>query len=276
MSQYSILVNTCDNFEDCWDPFFKLFSTFWSDYNGTIYLNTEKKHYAFEQLNIVPLKVAKDIGEGQRLTWSECLIRALNNIDNDIVLYMQEDYFIKADVKNDLVEKYVQLMHSNINIDCIHLTDQSVISENTESIYEKLFPVVLKQRYRVSCQAALWRKDVLLELLRSYESAWEFEEFGSKRSAILKHKFYVVDKNWIKLNEFEIIPYIFTGIIQGRWYNEVVPLFLNNDIKIDYNKRGFFEDAKPKPTKLKIIHKYQKILIYFKNIPELVKLKMQN
>lgn len=29
---YSILVNTCDKFEDCWNPFFKLLSIYWPDY----------------------------------------------------------------------------------------------------------------------------------------------------------------------------------------------------------------------------------------------------
>jgi hypothetical protein len=57
MGQYSILVNTCDKFEDCWDPFFKLFKFYWPDYTGTIYLNTEYKDYSFEGLTIVSLKV---------------------------------------------------------------------------------------------------------------------------------------------------------------------------------------------------------------------------
>lgn len=83
------------------------------------------------------------------------------------------------------------------------------------SEYERLNAVILKQRYRVSCQAALWRKQELLEIIREQESAWEFEEFGSQRSGIMGHKYLVVDKTWIRLDVFEIIPYIFTGIIQG-------------------------------------------------------------
>ncbi|MGD1007944.1 MAG: hypothetical protein ABR980_12030, partial [Ignavibacteriaceae bacterium] len=138
--------------------------------------------------------------------------RALESIDNDIVVYMQEDYFLKDTVKNELVEKYAKLMRYNGDIHCIHLTDQAVIAEDKSLNYEGLYTVALKQRHRISCQAALWRKSVLLSYLRSYENAWQFEEFGSKRSAALKHNFYVVDKNWVKLNKFEIIPYVFTGI----------------------------------------------------------------
>ena len=64
----------------------------------------------------------------KRITWSECLLRALNLIDDDIILYMQEDYFLKDFAKNDLVEKFVQLMHDNSKIDCIHLNNPNTLS----------------------------------------------------------------------------------------------------------------------------------------------------
>jgi hypothetical protein len=238
-TNYSLLVNTTDSFEDCWVPFFTLFKKFWPDYNGKIYLNTETKIFTFPGLNIV--SVQNNIKTpNKRITWSECLIRALNSIDSEIILYMQEDYFLKDSVKNNLVEKYVLLMHENSNIHCIHLTDQGSPAERT-SYFEGLWHIPKNHQDRISCQAALWRKDVLLQYLRVFETAWNFEWWGSKRAAILKHNFYVVDKNWVKLNQFEIIPYIFTGVIGGRWYKEILPVFEKNNIIIDYSERGFFE-----------------------------------
>lgn len=74
-----------------------------------------------------------------------------------------------------LIENYVQLMTEHSDIACIQLTDQAVL-DCGGSEYERLNAVILKQRYRVSCQAALWRKQELLEIIREQESAWEFEE----------------------------------------------------------------------------------------------------
>ena len=54
--KYSVLVNTCDKFEDCWNPFFKLFCMYWQDYKGKIYLNTEYKDYSFPGLDIISVK----------------------------------------------------------------------------------------------------------------------------------------------------------------------------------------------------------------------------
>jgi hypothetical protein len=274
MQNYSVLVNTCDKFEDCWDPFFKLFSIYWPDYNCRIFLNTEYKDYSYPGLDIIAVKgcAKHNIPRNVRATWSQCLKWALESIDDEIVLYMQEDYFLKDMVKDDVVNKYVSLMRNNKDIHCIHLTDQAVTAEK-KSQYENLYEVALKQRYRVSCQAALWRNEVLMSYIREYESAWQFEEFGSKRAAILQHNFYVVDENWVKLNEFEIIPYVFTGIIQGYWYERVIPLFEKHNIVVDYSLRGFVNDTPKKPLNKRLLYNWNKIPILLKHCSDVRGLK---
>ena len=276
MDKFAILINTCDMFEDCWEPFFKLFSIYWPEYKGVMYLNTETKQYNYPGLNIVPLKVSCGINKPRkRLTWSECLKLALKEINEDIILYMQEDYFLKDSAKSKVVGDYVKLMIDNKDIHCVHLTDQAVKAKNVACKYSKynLKLVEINQRYRISCQAALWRKGVLLSYLRPYESAWQFEEFGSQRASILQHNFFVVDTNWVKLNQFEIVPYIFTGIIRGRWSEQVIPLFDKHHIYIDYTKRGFVKGAPVRTLKVKIKNKWNKIPGLFKNYFDLRRLR---
>lgn len=270
--KYTILVNTTDSFEDCWIPFFTLFKRYWPDYTGKIYLNTETKRFTFTGLNIIPVQNSKTT-PNKRITWSECLMRALNSIDTEVVLYMQEDYFLKDLVKNEIVEKYVRLMQEHTDIHCIHLTDQSVKPEFKSDTYDKLFTVLNKNRDTITCQAALWQKSVLLSYLRPYESAWEFELLGSHRSEILKPNLYVVDPAWIKLNTYEIIPYIFTGVIQGCWFEEVVPLFEKHKIHIDYSKRGFVKDAKPISKMTKLKKRLRRIPILIRHYIEISKKK---
>ena len=271
---FSILINSTDSFEDCWFPFFTLFKKFWPDYKDKIYLNTELKTYVHEGLDIVSVRNCEKTKD-TNITWSECLLRAVDLIDSDIILYMQDDYFIKDFVKNEIVESFYNLMNNHDDVDCIHLTDQSLISTIPSKNYPNLYETKISQRYRVSCQAALWRKSVLKKYIRTYENAWQFEEFGSQRAAILKHNFYVVDPNWVKLNQFEIIPYIFTGIVQGRWFEEVVPLFKDNKIYIDYSKRGFVADRKPKPIIKKIKYQFNKFPILVKHWKDIAKMLLK-
>jgi len=274
MSGYAVLVNTCDRFEDCWEPFFKLFSQYWPDYKGKIYLNTEYKDFSYPGLDIVPLKVcaAHNVPKTRRAAWSQCLIWALDMVQEQIILYMQEDYFLKDNVKGDIVEEYADLMDKELHIENIQLTDVCDPSGAASG-----FPHLChakKGPYLVCTQAALWRKDCLRSLLRRYESAWNFEWWGSKRAAIKECDFYVVDKQWVRQGEFEIVPYIFTGVVGGRWFPPVVELFDSHDIHIDYSRRGFHRADRKLSLKEKITGKFRRYPSHAKSVLSILCLKM--
>lgn len=254
MDSYSILVNTCDKFEDCWDPFFKLFKFYWPDCSGKIYLNTEYKIYEYKDLSISSIQGCKkhNVPNRKRATWSQCLRWALETMETDIILYMQEDYFLNAKVNNDRLEELVSLMQSDPTIHCIQLTTDSVKPKEC-SAYDGLLTVDHSYWSTISCQASLWRKDILQKYIRDYENAWQFEWWGSKRAFKYKDNFFVVNQNLsengggisncISTNYKEIIPYIKTGVIGGRWYRPVVELFQAHDILMDYSKRGFHQEG---------------------------------
>lgn len=275
--KYSILVNTCDKFDDCWDPFFKLLTIYWPDCKEKIYLNTEYKDYSFGDLDITAVKGSfeHNIPKGKYPTWSQCLIWALEKIETPIILYMQEDYFLKDKVKSDIIDRYVEIMEKDSMLKCIYISNPSVW--HTEpSEYENLHYVAVNQNYRVSCQAALWKKDELLALLRARENAWYFEIYGSQRSGVLAHKYLGVPRSYVYNGQFEILPYIYTGIVKGQWLREVVPLFTNHQIEIDFSLRGFVGDSVPKlklfPRVMKYLHlKWFGCLNYF----SMMKLKLK-
>ncbi len=270
---YRLLVNTTDSFEDCWQPFFTLFAKYWPEYNEPVFLNTETKSFFFYGVKIRALQHQLLLPK-KKVSWSECLIIALDRIDTDIVLYMQEDYFLKAPVQHEWVEYYANLMEKQPDIDCIHLTDQAVRPAPGPVNEHRLLRAKRNQKYLISCQAALWRKQALLKYLRPNESGWEFEEFGSERAGLDNSAIYQVDKKWVVLDRFEIIPYVFTGIIQGKWKPEVVQLFEENGIEIDLGKRGFCEPAKRKPFMKRVKGKFRRWPRLLRHKFELFKLKL--
>jgi hypothetical protein len=91
----------------------------------------------------------------------------------------------------------------------------------------------------VSTQAAFWKKKSILSIIRPWESGWDFERFGTARSDALSIDVRCVNQDVYIQNVSEIMPYIFTGIIKGKWKPEVAPLFKNYEINIDFNTRGF-------------------------------------
>lgn len=235
-NSFTVFVNTTDKFEDCWLPFFRLFGIYWPDYKGKIYLNTENKTFTYPGLDIVSIKNCEKTQDASAIAWSECLIRGWNAVDNDVILYMQEDYFLNAPVQNDRVEYYAQFVKEK-NISCLHLTHASGGGPFLPAEYPGLEKTNQHAHWRVGCQAALWKKETLLKYVRKHENAWQFEYYGSKRAHLIKDAFYNVDTAMVKENK--IIPYVLTGVINGKWNREVVDLFAKHNIVVDFSKRGF-------------------------------------
>ena len=239
MAKYSIYLSTCDTYSDCWDPFFTLFEKFWPTYDGKIYLSSEYKDY--QRSNVTALKMCESHScpKTRRVTWSKLIRWCLEAIPEDIILFMQEDFFLKGPVRYEYIESYCDLMLSDPDIKCIQLTDLNGPG-STASNYEGLDLMLTHRQYRIACQCALWRKEELLTLLRDRESPWEWEHYGSSRSAVLGHTYLQVNRDFVKQDIFEIVPYIYTGIIEGRWNPPVVPLFERNGINMDFSIRGFY------------------------------------
>ena len=119
---FSILINSSDGFEDCWQPFFTLFGRYWPNCDVPILLNTELKDWAFPGLQIQCTQVQRRSRGTKRLTWSECLAEALSQVKTPLVLYLQEDYFIERPVNFGLIDEFVELMAANSEIKHIGLT----------------------------------------------------------------------------------------------------------------------------------------------------------
>jgi hypothetical protein len=239
----TIFVNTSDNFEDCWHPFFTLFARYWPNCPYPIVLNTETKDYSFKGLNIVCAKVA--IGENRRLTWSECLERALDSIYTPYILYLQEDYFLEAPVRADALETLLLELRTE-RAEVIRLSEADDAGPWLQT-NAPIWQVAQKAKYQLSLQAALWRKDFLRAQVRSHENPWQLESFGSMRLRRQRTKIFCANRNLFSGKGKEIFPYIPTGVVAGKWVRHVVePLFVAHDIAVDFSQRGFYDAANRK------------------------------
>lgn len=232
-------MNSCDSFEDCWPPFFALLDRNWPGLAAPILLNTEKKVWAGTGGRVISTQV-QGIGEG-RLTWSECLIRALGRVSTPLVLYMQEDYFLHAPVLESQVEAACELMLRQPEIGHIALSRHGSIGKHKPHECGWLEVVDPRARYRISTQAGLWRVATLLKYLRSEENGWMFEILGTLRSWRRNDIFLTVNQSPATRVPFE---YIHTGIIKGRWHPQLPQVFERFGICVDFERRGFYR-SKP-------------------------------
>jgi hypothetical protein len=247
-NKYSILVNTSDGFDDCWMPFFTLFEKYWPENNAPIYLNTEKKVWKHPRLDIRCTNVQGD--SKRRLTWSECLLAALDQIETPLVLYFQEDYFIHQKVRDDVIASAAEYMLGHPEVKHISLTRHGSIGPHESYNVDWLVKIRQKARYRISTQAGLWRLDTLKSYIRAKENGWMFEIYGTWRAHRISECFLCVAFDDIQNSP--PVDYLHTGIIKGKWLQGIQQVFEMNNITVDYSKRGFYVPKQPLVQKIEV------------------------
>jgi hypothetical protein len=251
--KFSILVNSCDGFEDCWNPFFTLIQRYWPECDARIFLNTEKKDWHFDGLDITCTQVQGTAPE--RLTWSECLLNALDQVQTPLVLYFQEDYFIHQPVRHALIQQATEYMLAHPEVGHIALTRHCSLGPYESYPENWLQTIGQKARYRVCTQAALWRTDTLRSYLDPKENGWMFEILGTWRAHKRRDTF--LSTKWDPEVGGPAIDYLHTGIIKGKWLRDMTTVFAQNGIQVDFQNRGFYE---PKPRLLHKLEVAQKLL----------------
>jgi hypothetical protein len=152
-------------------------------------------------------------------------------MDEDHVLLMLEDFWLKEKVDETQLHQCEEIIKSDSTIGFICLVHQlDPSSENpTSENYPNLIEYGRHTPYRVTTQAGLWRRDYLLSLLRKHESAWWFEMFGSKRSKRSEYHSYVVEKS--------VFSYDDGGVLFRGCYVEEYIKFFKDDKNVYINSK---------------------------------------
>ena len=237
-NDYTIIVNSTDKFADCWEPFFLCFREYWPDCDRRIILNTETKQFSLSGLDITCSKVGRFYKGLRRPPWGWCLRRCLEQADTDIVLYVQEDYFLKAPVNSKVMQECVDYMAARNDCAHIGLTNYGSHGPFTETDNPMLWGVSNTAEYRICLQAGLWKRSSLLKYLRDSDTGWIFETAGSIRSHKIDEVFLTINRDAFN-SEAMVFPYTGTGIIKGKWYKDAVcDLFAAHNITLDYFEKG--------------------------------------
>lgn len=209
-NKIAFVVLSCDNYSDLWPMFIQFFEKNWPDCPFDKYFMTNQK-------SIPPCSfIEVQIGEDQ--SWSEGVIRTLAFLKNKYkyVLITLEDLPIIQKVNNS---KFIEIVNEFLNIDGNYL--KLIRKPPPTNIFNNYFGEIKPgSLYRPTCVYALWKIEILLEIMDVKENAWEFERFGSIRSDKFLG-FYVVYNDFFK---------VINTVIKGKW----VSTELNKLIRIGY------------------------------------------
>jgi hypothetical protein len=223
MCDCAIVVPSCDAYSDLWEPFLRLLDKYWLDRSMPIYFGTN-------ELSVQGRVVVLMSDRGS--IWSDRLIDYLQRLDCEYVLLMLEDFFLRRPVRDAEVQACLTFMRESgahmVRLVPLPRPTCRLPGNHRFGICEPGSP------YRLSTQAAIWRRSTLLGLLRPGETIWQFEIAGSQRSSSLREGFYSVWK--------PVLPYpgmlVHHVVEKGKWFPHEAWRFRRAGIGCDFARRG--------------------------------------
>ncbi|NQV77896.1 MAG: hypothetical protein HQ490_06015 [Lutibacter sp.] len=223
----AILVASHDGYQDIWHPFFHYFYHSWPDCPYPLFLGTNKVEYFDKRVTSLLIGEDKD--------YSSNLISMISQIEQEWVILSVEDIFLNKTVDN---QRFTNLIEFAINheIDHLHLIYKKVNPFNLifhkHKITNEIYELPRGIPYRISITFCLWKKNVLLDLLKKGESAWELELNGSRRSDNLKFRSCTIsEKHSPPLLKWK------HGVIKGIWTYEGLKFIKKSNQDFDLSKR---------------------------------------
>lgn len=236
----TILINTCDDYEDCWELFFRLYKKYWPNHSLRIILNTESKSFSMDGLNIETFNLYNedtDVSYGQRM------LDHLDRIDTPFVIPFLDDYFLRSEVDYESIERCIEWLKSD------ERAAQFYFTQRVDDCYSKIenYPGFVKidniAPYKLNMTIGVWKTDVYKSFWSEYVSPWSWEYFSTINTYDNKYDFYAVAPDTKPLVDFGHKKGKPWGIVRGKWVVEdVKPLFDKEGIEVDYNKRGIYEE----------------------------------
>ena len=218
-SECSVLVPSCDAYSDLWMPFFDLFWRYWPDCPFPVFLGTNRETFAHPRVTILHNERDTD--------WSNQVRAELAALGTPYVLLMLEDFFLRRPVNTQDILACLEALQKQDG-HMIRLVTRPKPDVPVPSC-PLIGAIIPGAPYRVSAQAAIWRRETLLNLMRPSESIWQFEMDGSRRSDKVLTGFFAVWRS--------ALPYDHHVVERGKWFRHEASRFGRMNIGCDFTRR---------------------------------------
>jgi len=122
--------------------------------------------------------------------WSNSIIEYLNKIDDDLFLFLLEDYWLIRPINMDALHTAERFMTNHPEVGRFDVAADRVFNRSSRYIgsMDLIDICEAKGEYSLSFQASIYRRTALLEVMRFNESPWQSELKGSYRLNSLHYK----------------------------------------------------------------------------------------
>lgn len=189
----TLLIMSCNSFSDLWDGQISQLEKFWKEHPKKVILVSDKKTTKkYDDIEILVPEI--------EMEWSERLNWALKKVKTDYVFFTLDDYFLINDVKNDVINEYINLMEKK-NYDYIRLRKRRKKDTGDPILnYYKLRDLSPNSNYAINLYAGLWRKEFFNYCSLKQKNAWQLEvslknsgvKYGAKCAICMDNNVYPI------------------------------------------------------------------------------------
>lgn len=215
-----ILVLSCDKNEDLWYPFYKCIEKYYPNHPEIIYATETKQNPYYKTISKdYPLEL-----------WTKRIRETLFEIEDNIILTMMDDDFIRKPVDVERIEYLKTQIKGNIGALYFEKSfDKTDIETNIIGMKKRKH----NSNYEVLINCGIWQKDKFIDIISRDSDPWDVELNQDNKG----YDFYINSGDYII--DWGYITWHYTNICRGKWCRNVVPFFEKEGIEIDYEKRGF-------------------------------------
>jgi hypothetical protein len=227
-SDIAVFVSSCDAYQDLWAPYFTFFFRYWPDCPFPIYLVANNSRYPDPRIQTILL--------GEDEGWATNTRHALEQLDYPYIFYTHEDFFPDRRVSTSRILRLLAYMKQR-NAGYLRLYPSpgpDAVCADNQDVGE----IHKGSEYRTSLQAAIWKREIMLALLKDGENAWEMEINGSIRSNKLDVPFLSAVRDPITNKVVDPpLSYFCTAVYKGRWMRRAVRFCAQEGVPIDLASR---------------------------------------
>lgn len=190
MSDYRVVVSTCDKYLPYLKPFIHQFQTYWGKEQQVLVAGFTPPE--FDMPNNFKFRSVGNMQDYPINKWSNSIIKLLDFIKDEVLVFMLEDYWItdKVDIEGvqllvDYAKTHPEVIRIDLTPDRFHtMKYHPEFAGKYDYQYGSLGHLNLVKSkcgapYTLSMITSVWRKDNILKVLQPDWDPWQVEMQGS-------------------------------------------------------------------------------------------------
>lgn len=216
-----ILVVSCDKNKDLFYPFYYCLEKYWPDHPEVIYSTESILNPYYKTICL-----AYDLN-----SWTRRVRETVEKIDDDYILLLVDDIFIRERVDNNKVLSLCSCLKDNYANINLQLNGDNKSKEFKNDILERG-----SSQWSLCCMCTLWQKKAMLDLF-DYDTdprSFEINNYTKDYKFLISKYGNII--NWGRKSNKEW----HFGLMKGKWDPECIRFFIKEglDKDIDFLERG--------------------------------------